>query len=859
MEEADFSDDTSSKQQEDLPYDGPLPQIKLCNDYSFTSKNDILNVSDQIILTVGNPQHNETCRNADMTMILDKIPENAVNKKHDKEKQCTEILQIPTNKEDTSRSNISYILLNHLSKEEFLEGQGIDCETLPEVSNVDSFDETLVKNMILHYVKNSWPKEQTPELTDQLNPQSNGENSNKPSCSPITMRKNVSDLKETVVAGDNSLQENVNFLTKIKGPRDRQKSFQGQASRKQKIEKVSSGNGFKYGQGQVHYQLPDFSKIAPKVKIPKNNIIKKPLTLVKQASSSRLRDKSALVQDVLATTLRSNSLEEQHQEQKKETPETSQPMQMEPVLHQELLRGIESETSFFKLTSTSQEDHSSSSSCLFQKLSQGQQMCQKLKEQTDRLRTKVQEFSKRIAQNSPQFQNRSLVLEKLQGHLELLEQEFLATKEKHLILQQQDHKQEFPAVSDFDPERKVEGEIFKLEMLLGDVKEKIDERKYTTALSLPVSSPVALDDLASTSSPPSNEVTSQPAAYPVNHFAENETSKKIRSYINCGFLKTGFPSPVSLGLSFPICKRRSSANLSGVLQLVSSAELPAAPLGSAAGPLLRPTPCVCFVAQEEPAARGGAQERAETTRPRPSCAFCRRVLEWKQKTENKDHRRINYGRFSVVIQEKALHPNLSHSSDAEDSFNSNSGMQRNKREDCGPEIHSSQRIGSQAPPKEFRYRYNTPGQHYLNHSQRGAFVQRWSLDENKNSSPSCSKPKRICSQRTNLRTSQDEHELIPEKKNHKAFRTFSSDFATPSPHFHSRKISGSRSLCDFRSVNKTESEILNSALDTALRTAIVLKETTDRMIKAIAEDLAKAQKWRHHLKYELFHPRKPMN
>nr|XP_058158935.1 protein AKNAD1 [Dasypus novemcinctus] len=841
MEEADFSDDTSSKQQEDLPYDGPLPQIKLCNDYSFTSKNDILNVSDQIILTVGNPQHNETCRNADMTMILDKIPENAVNKKHDKEKQCTEILQIPTNKEDTSRSNISYILLNHLSKEEFLEGQGIDCETLPEVSNVDSFDETLVKNMILHYVKNSWPKEQTPELTDQLNPQSNGENSNKPSCSPITMRKNVSDLKETVVAGDNSLQENVNFLTKIKGPRDRQKSFQGQASRKQKIEKVSSGNGFKYGQGQVHYQLPDFSKIAPKVKIPKNNIIKKPLTLVKQASSSRLRDKSALVQDVLATTLRSNSLEEQHQEQKKETPETSQPMQMEPVLHQELLRGIESETSFFKLTSTSQEDHSSSSSCLFQKLSQGQQMCQKLKEQTDRLRTKVQEFSKRIAQNSPQFQNRSLVLEKLQGHLELLEQEFLATKEKHLILQQQDHKQEFPAVSDFDPERKVEGEIFKLEMLLGDVKEKIDERKYTTALSLPVSSPVALDDLASTSSPPSNEVTSQP-------ILKGLPSRASASPGTCGSEELGV-SPAGAEETPPSEELRELEQQAYLnLQSVDPQQQPdrmAARLSSAS--------------REEPAARGGAQERAETTRPRPSCAFCRRVLEWKQKTENKDHRRINYGRFSVVIQEKALHPNLSHSSDAEDSFNSNSGMQRNKREDCGPEIHSSQRIGSQAPPKEFRYRYNTPGQHYLNHSQRGAFVQRWSLDENKNSSPSCSKPKRICSQRTNLRTSQDEHELIPEKKNHKAFRTFSSDFATPSPHFHSRKISGSRSLCDFRSVNKTESEILNSALDTALRTAIVLKETTDRMIKAIAEDLAKAQKWRHHLKYELFHPRKPMN
>lgn len=44
------------------------------------------------------------------------------------------------------------------------------------------------------------------------------------------------------------------------------------------------------------------------------------------------------------------------------------------------------------------------------------------------------------------------VLEKLQGHLELLEQEFLDNKEKHLTLKQV-HRHESPAVGDFDPER----------------------------------------------------------------------------------------------------------------------------------------------------------------------------------------------------------------------------------------------------------------------------------------------------------------------------------------------------------------------------------------------------------------------
>lgn len=45
------------------------------------------------------------------------------------------------------------------------------------------------------------------------------------------------------------------------------------------------------------------------------------------------------------------------------------------------------------------------------------------------------------------------VLEKLHGHLELLGQEFLTKKEKHLTLKQQVYKHESPAASDFDPER----------------------------------------------------------------------------------------------------------------------------------------------------------------------------------------------------------------------------------------------------------------------------------------------------------------------------------------------------------------------------------------------------------------------
>ncbi|KAG5215047.1 hypothetical protein JEQ12_000623 [Ovis aries] len=108
-------------------------------------------------------------------------------------------------------------------------------------------------------------------------------------------------------------------------------------------------------------------------------------------------------------------------------------------------------------------------------------------------------------QQSSHNKSETMVLEKLQGHLELLEQEFLANKEKHLAMKEQVPKHKCPAAKDFDPERKVDSEIFKLETPLKDFKEKINKSKCTSAVSLPMNSPINLDDLSFISSPPLNE------------------------------------------------------------------------------------------------------------------------------------------------------------------------------------------------------------------------------------------------------------------------------------------------------------------------------------------------------------------
>uniref|UniRef100_A0A8C9DKY1 AKNA domain-containing protein n=1 Tax=Prolemur simus TaxID=1328070 RepID=A0A8C9DKY1_PROSS len=399
MDDTDFSEDTTCEQQEELPYDG--------GDYDFTSKYDILDGMNPIIFTADGPQekatHDEPCRNTAKAMPLGKITENPVNKKHDKEEQRTVTAHIPADKGDTSKSNISDILLHHLSKEHFLRGQGIDCETPPEISNADSFEEAaIIKNIISCYVENSWPKEQTSELTDQLNPKGDGENSNEPSCSVNMTEEDSSDLEEPVASGDSSHQENSNFLTKIKGPSDKQKSCPGKSPQKQQTEKASSGSRFKCCQGHVHYRLPDFSKAAPKVKIPQDNVVNEPFTIAKQANfSPKLRSKSAMAQDPLEAMPKSNCAEKQHQEQMGKITEPSQQLQNPAHLpHTHTWSQQPHLTSLLKV-STSQKDPSLSSSNIFQKISQGKQMCQKLKEQTDQLKTKVQEFSKRMKQDSP--------------------------------------------------------------------------------------------------------------------------------------------------------------------------------------------------------------------------------------------------------------------------------------------------------------------------------------------------------------------------------------------------------------------------------------------------------------------------
>ncbi|NXW51646.1 AKND1 protein, partial [Nyctiprogne leucopyga] len=123
------------------------------------------------------------------------------------------------------------------------------------------------------------------------------------------------------------------------------------------------------------------------------------------------------------------------------------------------------------------EAHCLNPSNLLPELTLGEKMSQILKDQTDELTKKVEDFSKRMTQETFLLQNNYLALNQLKRYLDALERNYLTAREKHRNLQLQNYKDKSINVGEFDPERKVEGEIFRLGMLLEDIQEQTDDSK----------------------------------------------------------------------------------------------------------------------------------------------------------------------------------------------------------------------------------------------------------------------------------------------------------------------------------------------------------------------------------------------
>ncbi|KAM3915669.1 protein AKNAD1 [Leptodactylus fuscus] len=493
--------DTTDDEQEDLPYDGILecylvPSVPHCN----VDKSDIPSDSHQALINIeesqtsNSPIQTETT-NDDALYSLDSsklfsLSETLSNPvtelNEDTEEESENILTVPT--------IIPDVLLRHISEGTLVNpSEFIDYETMPEMSIFESSDETAIgrkieENLRPHGGEQEDFKDEYLELYQKKN---NEVQEN------LTHESN-SDVDETSVKGSDA--ENDPEL--IQEEADEFLPDEVDIESKQPIYEPHRQPSYemKYGQGQVHYKLPDFSKVPPKVKIPKgdNGAAK---SKKKTVTSTNFIGQSFLIRDIL------DSMQPiRHSEQMKEdrpcldqrneqvlidsninrnvdpgSPPASEYQFLGHVENQSAvvyfgLRGMrKSINKSHKFSSMKTINDSVFSVEMGLKISgseeaminetqkmecaqiptEGEKMTGLLEEQAQTLKIKV-------------FQN-------FKSCLETLEMDYLSTKEKHRNLQLQTYRRGSQTVGEFDREREVEGQIFRLGILLEDIQEQIQK------------------------------------------------------------------------------------------------------------------------------------------------------------------------------------------------------------------------------------------------------------------------------------------------------------------------------------------------------------------------------------------------
>ncbi|KAJ6658392.1 hypothetical protein lerEdw1_020096 [Lerista edwardsae] len=541
----DYLEDNTDDEQEDLPYDEDLPNIYQlhCNSENLEGLTTVENAFPSLFsLTFpefcNNLTEKSDCRSQPTER---KIHLSSLQRENDMEFTMAMEKELPAGDFSCSGRNhffsskMSDVLLRHFPKEEFC--PLIDSETIPEISVTESVDETilnkikssentgtsLTKEEKMHIECYSSEREgkceSAEKVWDLIGEQFTiGEKTN----SSYDRRECKANNQQFVTQKEDTINEELNYFTDPKEEYEQQKYF---------LEMTRSSQNLKYGQRQVHYRLPDFSKVAPKVRIPKGN--NKSASIIKRTKSSpNLLGISAIVKDVLEEMNSLESVPVKNPEHEIKIPEIDQQLELltkqaEAQNRIDHLRfdtkllphsnssspnmvfkrqgsGVTSEWSpvpsvtvpvrpmcGFLQSSLSVSQRMVSPSPLpsagattqsfvspppLQKATEGEKISQILKERTEELKTKVEHFSKCVVQDVVPVQECHQFFTLLKEQLAVLEQNYLAMKEHHAVLQLQNAKHSSTSTGEFDPDRKVEGEIFKLEMLLEDVKEKVDKR-----------------------------------------------------------------------------------------------------------------------------------------------------------------------------------------------------------------------------------------------------------------------------------------------------------------------------------------------------------------------------------------------
>uniref|UniRef100_A0A3B3TBU9 AKNA domain-containing protein n=1 Tax=Paramormyrops kingsleyae TaxID=1676925 RepID=A0A3B3TBU9_9TELE len=286
-------EDTSDEDQEDLPYDGDLGML----DTSLVANNENCALSDKSPRVTHFEFIAQACHTNSVLKdqyTVDGFASRMVSGK------INEIRSKPP-------SYVTDLLLRHLTQEElFNSSKYIEAETMPEVSFIDSVEETVLTKVPCsprHSEDHSSAMENSLWIhrDGQLN-----RGCKHPVLESVELEELVDSQTSKHVSGSDesvALEEQSEICY-----RSSNSELTDDHEEIPRLSGFRSCSEFKYGQGQVHYPLPDFSKVPPKVKIPKSinpakSDSKFPSDPRFQASPSMLRKSSKTTTVVIGKVL----------------------------------------------------------------------------------------------------------------------------------------------------------------------------------------------------------------------------------------------------------------------------------------------------------------------------------------------------------------------------------------------------------------------------------------------------------------------------------------------------------------------------------------------------------------------------
>ncbi|XP_077134457.1 protein AKNAD1 [Ranitomeya variabilis] len=478
-----LANDTTDDEQEDLPYDGILecylvPSVQ--HDNVATTSTSINSHQAPLSTEESHPPYSlvqtETT-NDEALYSLDSSDSFSLSQTVSNPQANDDIME--REKLPTISTIIPDVLLRHITEGNLLNpSEFIDYETMPEISIVESSDETAISRKSHAKLPESPHYEEQEDFKEEYL-EMYGKESN--SIQEDMTNEANSDIGESSTIGNNeenkceSIQENEeedDFPPDDMDKESKQPTYE--SHRRPSYE-------MKYGQGQVHYKLPDFSKVPPKVKIPKcDNGSPKPSHTIKRApTSTNLIGQSFLIQDILDSMQPVIQLGEIKKEQQIlvnsdfncEGSAISPPaLEWFPssLLHEQ----NQSDTFYLGLL----ESHPKLSGLEEAVTEEAQNM------ECARVPTEGEKMAGLLMEQAQTLKNE--VFQNFKSCIEMLEIDYLSTKEKHRDLQLQIYRTGSQTVGEFDIEREVEGQIFRLGMLLEDIQEqmsKSDENKAESA------------------------------------------------------------------------------------------------------------------------------------------------------------------------------------------------------------------------------------------------------------------------------------------------------------------------------------------------------------------------------------------